>query len=282
MRSFVSAVLGGLVVGGLFLLWRDPIAASPPSAPRGAQTEPLDAAPVLRRLEELDDRLRDVESRDDPVASPARVRTPVAASAPADLRRRVRALEAELADLAGRVSLTTFEPHGTGAPEDEQMAIEASISSTRNDRWYLGAMARIPLRARFLEKWPRHEQASNQLWGLVEDYGITHQLQKATVAIDRFGPDTGLPPWELDKMRLNAAFRDLDRIEIARRVAGSPLEARDRAWASLVLAKSLARTGQRAESLVAIESMVREFAGTEDLSGYVAEARKLREELAAR
>jgi hypothetical protein len=83
-------------------------------------------------------------------------------------------------------------------------------------------------------------------------------------------------------MRLNAAFRDLDRIEIARRVASSPLEARDRAWASLVLAKSLARTGQRAESLVAIESMVREFAGTEDLSGYVAEARKLREELAAR
>lgn len=279
MKSLFSAVLGGLVVGAGLLL-SAPEAPRPVAATirgRGADG-PIEDPAARDRLDALEDRLRDLQARHDPDRKLTPIRIPVEAVAAPDLVARIRQLEARIDELTQQVALTACDPLWSDDPEDARQTIEDAIARTDRMR-YLGAIAGIPLRVRFLESWPRHEAAPHHLSGLVEDYLTTEQPHKASAAILRFGPRMDLPTWKLDALRLRAAHQDIDRVEIATRLASSPADGPNRAWAMRELARSLARLGRRAEALATIDARVTEFAHTDLGRRYVARLRELRKDL---
>ncbi len=274
MRNFLSALLGGLVVVAFTLL----------SAPN-----PLDPNPLLvidqvsaaerkpdrdawRRIRELEDRMRALESARTATKALDSDRTALAPPNAVGWEARLQKLEMEISDLQEQVRLSTFAPSGVDNPEEARRMVDfalASLQSKKGRSDYLAAMARIPVNTQFLESWPRDKRAANQLSELTSDYLTTRQHHKARDAISRYGPKMGLPELRLAILRLYAAYDGADRIDLARRVVNSANKPSDRAWAMSELARGLEQSGQDSEALATTEKLNREFANTENCAVYI-------------
>lgn len=264
MQNFISAILGGLIVGALFLCFS-------PATPDGvvsvddaratnervveARTDPAVSAP----LADLRNRILELEERANSSSRTVPVRTPIDYAATAALAARVQALEAQLRDLKQRISLACVVPEHTDSPEAALEAIHSAVgrATHENGKNYLSAVVAIQHRLQFLERWPQHEQAQSQLSNLVHDYRATSQLNKAKAAIERFGPETGLSSFELDRLRLSAAQGRSEQIKFLRRLARGATDRLDKEWALWELAKSLEYAGQSSEAIATADALLR-------------------------
>lgn len=120
-------------------------------------------------------------------------------------------------------------------------------------------LVQVPLRIEWLESGPGDPKAVQaQLRELVNELCSLQQHRRAKAAIERFGPKSGFAEWQLDELRFQTAFRPDERIEIARRLAVSPVDPAVKAWAMYHAAADLHNLGRRTDALTMLESLLQQ------------------------
>ncbi len=269
MGNFISGVLGGLIVGVLLLVVR-PSGPAPASILAGSKPEAME-----QRVDELSEQVQMLRVDSDPDTDAQPVREIVEDS---ELRRRVEALEAAIVELRRHDNSGADRQELSDDPDKARQLIDQPLVDA-DQRYDPSALARIPLRLEFLERWPRHAQAEDQLTDLVSDYKNTYQTKRALAAIDRFGPQTTAQAWELDWLRLSVTRSHADRLEIAMRLIQNSGGAGHRTYAIRCAAASLAELGRRDEAIELLEGLIAEYGRVNGMGSTVSYARRQRQSI---
>lgn len=262
MQHLVSAVVGGLLVSIALLLFRaDAPATVAPAAAVRTELVDVEARAQFAALEERISSLR-VAGVAGGSVDRAAARVVADSSTVPDLVARIDALARRVDELEQRMVLGSV--HEPAAPSEHRRA--ALAQALEGGHWlhhkperFVAMLVQVPLRIEWLESGsgdPKAVQA--QLRELVNELCSLQQHRRAKAAIERFGPTSGFAEWQLDELRFQAAFRPDERIEIARRLAVSPLDPVVKAWVMYQAAADLHNLGRRTDALTMLESLLQQ------------------------
>jgi len=263
-KLVVAALLGGVVSATLVvaLMPAEPVG---PQQVRAAEFR-SNAVPATARVVDVSEQVRKlaarVEDLERALASKRVATSDGGSTLPADVSWKLADLDRRLRTLRKQLSQVRFEPEGKTPEAILESLGRIYVKKTRDG--FAQALARIPLRTRFLELFAHHEGAPNQLRELARDYARVGQPRKAIAAIDRFGPKTTLLPWQLDQLRLVSEVRNAERVTIAQRLAQTAPDAWTRANAMFTWAQTLQWLGRRERAADVFQALLSKFAQVQD------------------
>lgn len=289
MRHLGAGLVGGIVgcLGTVLVLGArgdsvppiDNAATNVPAPVSGMS--PTAADELTRRVAQLE---REVQFAD---RTPVRTPAPLPVDPPhprADLDDRLRALEAEVAELREAAAWMAIEPSTQLSREESARRMHdlvARLRSKSGSAKITAALVRIPLFLQFLESWPDHEDARSTLALLLADLHRTQQPRRAEAAVERFGPQLRISATALTDLRLLAYSRPADRVALLDRRVALTTDPVARCRFTLKLAQDLRRAGDVERALTVARGVQQEFGGRTDCDRSVTRAARLEQEILA-